>query len=59
MSKPVDHAGVPQEPSAEMRKMARHIREVYVALLSEGFSAPEALSITGTLLAAHISRPPK
>ncbi len=39
--------------------MARHIREVYVALLSEGFSAPEALSITGTLLAAHISRPPK
>lgn len=37
----------PEEASAEMRQMARVFRDMYVALVAEGFTAAEALTIIG------------
>ena len=43
----------PVEPSADLRKLAKELRGMYVALISEGFTVPEAMGI----IAAIISRP--
>lgn len=36
-----------EEASAEARTAARAVRDMYIALTNEGFSAAEALSIVG------------
>lgn len=36
-----------EEASADMRTMARALRDMYVALIAEGFTVPEALTIIG------------
>lgn len=41
----VDSGGV--EPSAEMRSAAHGLREMYIALLLEGFSETQAIQIIG------------
>lgn len=41
----VDSGGV--EPSADIRKAAHQLREMYIALLLEGFTEPQALRIIG------------
>jgi hypothetical protein len=42
------------EPSADARAFAKQIRDWYLALLAEGFTEAQALTILGTLLAAQI-----
>lgn len=42
----------PEEASAAMRQMARLLRDQFVALLAEGFSEAQALTIIGHTLAA-------
>lgn len=37
----------PVEPSADLRQFASMMRQMYVALLAEGFSEAEALAIIG------------
>lgn len=39
-----------EEPSADMRQLARTYRDMYVALIAEGFSPSEALSIMGHVI---------
>lgn len=41
----IDSGGV--EPSAEIRNAAHMVREMYVALLMEGFTEAQALQIIG------------
>lgn len=41
----------PEEASAEMRAMARVFRDMYVALVAEGFKPTEALTIIGHAIA--------
>lgn len=40
----------PTEPSADLRQMASFLRQMYVALMNEGFTEEEALRITAHLL---------
>jgi hypothetical protein len=46
------------EPSADTRQAAHQVRELYVALLAEGFTPREALVIIGQVIASG-SRPPQ
>lgn len=39
-----------EEPRAEIREFARGMREMYVALLQEGFNEGEALRIIGQVI---------
>lgn len=41
------------EPRAEIRMAAHELRELYVALLGEGFTQPEALAILGQIVASR------
>lgn len=41
----------PIEPSADKRQAAHELREIYIALVAEGFTAHEALVIIGQILA--------
>lgn len=43
----------PVEPAADMRKFAAGMRQIYIALIQEGFTQQEALVIIGQLLAAN------
>jgi hypothetical protein len=43
----------PIEPSADLRELANMLRQTYVALTLEGFTAQEALVIIGQILAAN------
>lgn len=40
----------PVEPSADIREGAHHLRQIYVALVSEGFTIDEALKIISFML---------
>jgi hypothetical protein len=40
----------PVEPSADIRAMAKNLRQMYLALTMEGFSQTEALKIIGLIL---------
>lgn len=40
----------PVEPSSDMRTMAHTLREFYVALLNEGFTEDEALTMVSTAI---------
>lgn len=44
-----------REPSAAIRGMARASREMYIALVREGFTAKEALTIIGQTIAAAVA----
>lgn len=46
----------PIEPSAKLRQAAKGLREMYVALTNEGFSATEALAIIGYAISASIRK---
>ena len=41
----------PQEPSADIRQAASAIRQIFVALMMEGFDERQALVIVGQVLA--------
>lgn len=42
----------PVEPSADMRSMAKTVRDAYLALVQEGFTEKQALQITTELMRA-------
>lgn len=46
----------PIEPSADIRAFALHMRQVYLALVGQGFTEPQAMAIIGTTIAAAITR---
>ena len=43
----------PIEPSADLRQLASILRQTYLALVQEGFTQQEALTIIGQILAAN------
>ena len=43
----------PIEPAADVREAAHKVREIFVALIAEGFSEPQALSIIGHVLSGQ------
>lgn len=43
---------IPEEPSSDMRLLARSIRDIYAALLAENFTEYQALVIVGQVLIA-------
>jgi hypothetical protein len=43
----------PIEPKAELREMASTLRQMYLALVYEGFTESEALAIIGQILASN------
>jgi uncharacterized protein YoaH (UPF0181 family) len=44
----------PIEPSADLRKFASMLRQMYIALTSEGFSNTEAFAIVAEIIRANI-----
>jgi hypothetical protein len=44
------------EPSADMRQAAHSMREMYLALIEQGFSETQACSIIGTMLGQNLGR---
>lgn len=44
----------PREPSADMRQAAAALREMYIALLNEGFTEDQALAIIGHIMTAQM-----
>jgi len=44
----------PMEPSADLRAFANTLRQMFVALLSEGFTESQAVAIIGKALSAHM-----
>lgn len=42
----------PVEPSSDARQMAKAVRDVFLALLAEGFNEKQALIIIGQMMAA-------
>lgn len=44
----------PYEPTADMRQLAKMMRDMYQALLAEGFSDRQALSVLGEVVTASI-----
>lgn len=45
-----------EEPSSAARQSAKAIREMYVALLHEGFERQEALVVVGQMLTAAVGK---
>lgn len=45
----------PREPSADLRQAASAMRQMFVALVNEGFSETEALQIIGHILRGQAS----
>lgn len=44
----------PREPSADMRFAAGALREMFIALLNEGFTEDQALAIIGHIMTARM-----
>lgn len=42
----------PVEPSAELRQAAHSLREMYLALIAEGFTVEEAMNIIAIAMSA-------
>lgn len=42
-----------REPSADMRVLAKMLRDLFLALRAEGFSNREALAVVGQVIAAN------
>jgi hypothetical protein len=45
----------PIEPAADYRAMAYTVRQMFLALVQEGFSEQQALVIVGSIIAASIT----
>jgi hypothetical protein len=45
----------PIEPSADIRAAAHSVREIYLALVAEGFTAAEALKIVAEIIKGNAS----
>ncbi|MEU8136592.1 hypothetical protein [Streptodolium elevatio] len=45
-------SGYPTEPAADLRQMASQLRQMFVALMNEGFTEKQALVIIGQCIAA-------
>ena len=43
----------PIEPAADIRQMANALRQVFLALMAEGFTEQQALVLIGQILAAN------
>lgn len=54
MSAPSPGLNGPVEPSAETRQAANALRQMYVALIEQGFTQDEAMGIIGISIAAAI-----
>lgn len=52
---PSEHPFPREEPRAEIRQFAGGMREIYVALQQEGFTAAEAMHIVGVTISAGIA----
>jgi len=48
----------PVEPSADLRQMASALRQMFIALTSEGFTEQQALAIIGQVIAANAGGKP-
>jgi hypothetical protein len=48
----------PIEPRADMRASANELRQMFIALTSEGFTSQEALTIIGIIIAAGMGHQP-
>lgn len=46
-----------REPAADIRQAAAQMHGLYTALVDEGFTEAQALSILGTMMAASINKP--
>jgi len=44
----------PEEASANSRQFARSLRDMYVAMLAEGFTPPEAMGILANIVQAAL-----
>jgi hypothetical protein len=44
---------IPVEPSSDIRIAASQLRQIYIALMQEGFTTQEALTIIGQILATN------
>lgn len=42
----------PTEPSADLRQLASLYYQMFVALVAEGFTEPQALKVIGSVIAA-------
>lgn len=51
-------SNTPEEASADMRALARTFRDMYVALVAEGFTEPQALVMIGQTISAVIGKAP-
>lgn len=49
-------SGFSTEPAADLRQMASGLRQMFVALLNEGFTEQQALIIIGQCIAAGTAR---
>ena len=47
-----------REPPADIRALARSLREMYLALRAEGFTETQALVIVGQVIAGGSRKPP-
>lgn len=43
----------PMEPAAELRQMANAVRQLFIALINEGFTEGQALTIVGQVIIAN------
>lgn len=50
-----DEQFIPQEPSAGNRGLARHLRDMHVALTAEGFSERQSTLMVAEVLKAAIT----
>jgi hypothetical protein len=48
----------PIEPSADLRALAQGLRQMYLALVEEGFTQTEALVVIGQIIAANTQSNP-
>lgn len=48
---------VPREPSADLRQVASHLHQMFVALVNEGFTENQALQMIASILAAQGRKP--
>lgn len=45
----------PEEASSDSRQFARALRDIYVAMLAEGFTPPEAMGVVANIVQATFS----
>lgn len=45
-----------EEPSADMREFASNMRQMFVALVQEGFTEPQATHMVGVVISATLHR---